>query len=119
MLELAPYLAEGTRRGLLIGEASDPEGPDAPGLLVLSPELAPESMTPGVERWLSELPDGDWEGKQRLPSAVLAVARRAQRSAGGVDAQRDRDRACAVADGAAGSCSTAQRSCRSDRLVPP
>ena len=86
LLELAPYLAEGTRRGLLIGEASDPEGPDAPGLLVLGTDLSPESMTPGVERWLAELPDGDWDRKQRLPSAVLAVARRALRTAGGVDA---------------------------------
>jgi DNA-binding CsgD family transcriptional regulator len=86
LLELAPYLAEGTGRGLLIGEASDPEGPDSPGLLVLGADMSPESMTPGVERWLAELPDGDWEGKQRLPSAVLAVARRALQAAGGVDA---------------------------------
>jgi DNA-binding CsgD family transcriptional regulator len=43
-------------------------------------------MTAGVERWLAELPDGDWEGKQRLPSAVLAVAKRVQRTADGVDA---------------------------------
>jgi DNA-binding CsgD family transcriptional regulator len=85
LLELAPYLAEGTRRGLLIGEASDPEGPDAPGLLVLRADLSPESMTPGVERWLAELPDGDWEGKQRLPSAVIAVARRALSTADCVD----------------------------------
>lgn len=85
LLELAPYLAEGTRRGLLIGEASDPEGPDAPGLLVLGADLSPESMTPGVERWLAELPDGDWEGKERLPSAVTAVARRALSTAEGVD----------------------------------
>jgi hypothetical protein len=27
---VAPYLAEGARRGLLVGEASDPEGPEAP-----------------------------------------------------------------------------------------
>jgi DNA-binding CsgD family transcriptional regulator len=89
LIELAPYLAEGTRRGLLIGEASDPEGPDAPGLLVLGADLSVESMTPGVERWIAELPDGDWEGKQRLPSAVLAVARRALRTAGGIDAPRE------------------------------
>ena len=86
MAELAPHLAEGTRRGLLVGEASDPEGPDAPGLLVLRADGSVESMTPGVERWLAELPDGDWEARQRMPSAVLSVARRALRSAGGVDA---------------------------------
>jgi hypothetical protein len=33
---VAPSLAEGARRGLLVGEAVDPEGPDAPGLVVLS-----------------------------------------------------------------------------------
>jgi DNA-binding CsgD family transcriptional regulator len=86
LLELAPHLAEGTRRGMLIGEASDPEGPNAPGLLVLRADSSIESMTPGIERWLAELPDGDWEAKERLPSAVLAVARRALRTAGGVDA---------------------------------
>ena len=86
VLELAPYLAEGTRRGMLIGEASDPEGPDAPGLVVLRDDSSVESMTPGVEHWLAELPDGNWEAKETLPSAVLAVARRALRTAGGVDA---------------------------------
>jgi DNA-binding CsgD family transcriptional regulator len=39
-----------------------------------------ESTTPGVERWLSELPDGDWDAG-KLPSSVLAVAGRARRIA--------------------------------------
>jgi DNA-binding CsgD family transcriptional regulator len=39
-----------------------------------------ESATPGVERWLQELPDGDWDAG-RLPSSVLAVAGRALRTA--------------------------------------
>ncbi len=77
---VAPYLAEGARRGLLVGEATDPEGPDAPGLVVLSDTWQVKSTTPGVERWMSELPDGDWaEGK--LPSSVLSVAGRALRTA--------------------------------------
>jgi DNA-binding CsgD family transcriptional regulator len=77
---VAPHLAEGARRALLVGEAVDPEGPDAPGLVVLSHTGEVESATPGVERWLQELPDGDWDAG-KLPSAVLAVAGRALRTA--------------------------------------
>ena len=82
---IAPSLAEGARRALLLGEATDPEGPQPPGLLVLSSSWEVESTTPGVERWLSDLPGGDWEAG-RLPPAVLAVAGRALRSAEGRDA---------------------------------
>jgi DNA-binding CsgD family transcriptional regulator len=81
---IAPVLGEGARRALLLGEATDPEGPQAPGLLVLSSDWEVESATPGVERWVSDLPDGDWDAG-RLPSAVLAVAGRALRSADGRD----------------------------------
>jgi DNA-binding CsgD family transcriptional regulator len=81
---IAPVLGEGARRALLLGEATDPEGPQAPGLLVLSSGWEVESATPGVESWVSDLPDGDWDAG-RLPSAVLAVAGRALRSADGRD----------------------------------
>jgi DNA-binding CsgD family transcriptional regulator len=81
MRVIAPHLAEGARRGLLIGEARDPDGPEAPGLLVLDDRWEVESLTPGVEPWLEELPDGDWESRGKLPAAVLAVAGRALRSA--------------------------------------
>jgi DNA-binding CsgD family transcriptional regulator len=77
---IAPSLAEGARRALLVGEAVDPEGPDAPGLIVLSHNGEVESATPGVERWLQALPDGDWDAG-KLPSSVLAVAGRALRTA--------------------------------------
>jgi DNA-binding CsgD family transcriptional regulator len=83
---VAPHLAEGARRGLLVGEASEPEGPDAPGLVVLGHDWSVESLTPGVERWLCELPDGDWEAQGKLPPAVLAVAGRALRTAENNDA---------------------------------
>ncbi len=76
---MAPALAAGVRRALLIGEATDPEGPDAPGLLVLTDDGI-ESTTPGVEHWLSQLPDGDWE-KGRLPTSIQSVAARARRTA--------------------------------------
>ena len=83
---VAPHLAEGARRGLLVGEASQPEGPDAPGLVVLGDDWSVQSLTPGVERWLCELPDGDWQAQGKLPPAVLAVAGRALRTAENKDA---------------------------------
>lgn len=85
---ISQALADGAQRGLLVGEASDPEGPEAPGLVVLGEDWSVESLTPGVERWLAELPDGDWvHGK--LPPAVLSVAGRALRTAEHADAPGD------------------------------
>lgn len=75
---VAASLADGARRGLLIGEATEPEAPDAPGLIVLAPDWTIESATPSVERWLSQLPGGDWNAG-RLPPVVLAVAGQARR----------------------------------------
>lgn len=78
MREAAVFLAEGARRALLFGEATDPEGPQAPGLLVLTADWVVESSTPGTEQWLAELPDSDGV---RLPASVLTVAGQALRSA--------------------------------------
>ena len=84
--QVAPSLGEGARRGLLVGEAADPDGPEAPGLVVLREDWTVESLTPGVERWLAELPDSRWEARGALPPAVLAVAGRALRTAERADA---------------------------------
>lgn len=81
LLAITPQLAEGARRALLVGEAIDPERPDAPGLLILTDRWEIDSTTPGVEHWLAQLPDGDWEAG-RLPSAVLSVAGQAAALAG-------------------------------------
>jgi DNA-binding CsgD family transcriptional regulator len=81
---IGPDLATGARTGLLVGEARDPQWPDSPGLVVLSEAGEVESTTPGVERWLSDLPDGDLDAG-RLPTAVHAVAGRALRTADGSD----------------------------------
>jgi DNA-binding CsgD family transcriptional regulator len=84
--EVAPSLGEGARRGLLVGEATDPDRPEAPGLVILREDWSVESLTPGVESWLGDLPDSQWEQRGILPPAVLAVAGRALRTAEGVDA---------------------------------
>ncbi len=68
---VAPHLAEGIRRGLLAGEAAEPEAPDAPAIVVLAEDLTLESVTPGAQQWLSDLPVLD---RGQLPAAVLSVA---------------------------------------------
>src|SRR5664279_725941 len=49
------------------GEAADPDGPDGPGLVILNSRWAVQSATPGVDRWLDELPDGDMSAGAYLP----------------------------------------------------
>ncbi|MGQ0573928.1 MAG: helix-turn-helix transcriptional regulator [Pseudonocardia sp.] len=83
LLAVAPHLAHGVRRALLVGEATDPEGPDAPGLVVLDAGGEVESRTPGTDRWLADLPDADLDAG-RLPTAVRSVAARALGPARGV-----------------------------------
>lgn len=73
----APHLADGVRRALLVGEATDPEVLDAPGLVVLGAGDEVESRTPGVDRWLAALPDADLDAG-RLPTAVRSVATQAR-----------------------------------------
>jgi DNA-binding CsgD family transcriptional regulator len=77
---LAPHLAEGARRALLVGEATDPDRADGPGLVILTGDWHVESTTAGVDRWLADLPDGNWEAGQ-LPTSIVAVAGRALRTA--------------------------------------
>ncbi len=72
---ISPHLAAGVRRALLIGEATDPEGPHPPGLVILDERWEIDSSTPGTDALLKGLPDGDMEAG-KLPTAVLSVAAR-------------------------------------------
>jgi DNA-binding CsgD family transcriptional regulator len=83
--DVSTHLADGARLSLLIGEASDPDSPTSPGLVVLNDGGEIESVTPGIDRWLNELADGDWQAGDKLPTSVQAVASRALRTATGVD----------------------------------
>ena len=67
-------LAAGARRGLMIGQAWDPEGQAAPGMVVMAPDLTVSSITPPAKRLLAEL--ADWSPGDELPAAVLTVASR-------------------------------------------
>lgn len=70
LLALSPALAEGARQGLLLGQAREPDLPEAPGVVVLDGSFAVESLTPNAAYWLEDLggsPDA-------LPRTIVALA---------------------------------------------
>lgn len=66
-------LAEGARRSLVFGEASEPDWPDGPGLVIVGSDGEISSMTEAGQIWLSRL-FGD---KRTDPVPVLTAARAA------------------------------------------
>lgn len=70
---IAPLLADGMKRGLLMGEALDPDVDLAPGLVVLDSPTEVASMTDRAVTWLRAFPDGDLD-RGVLPTAVSSVA---------------------------------------------
>jgi len=66
----APILAEGARRGLLYGEAVEPDLPDAPGAVVLTADLRVASYTDSALPLLAALGGSPAD----LPAALTAVA---------------------------------------------
>ncbi len=69
-LAAAPMLAEGARQALLAGQATEPDLPEAPGLVVFDDRLDVVSASPTAASWLREL-GGDVDA---LPAPLMAVA---------------------------------------------
>lgn len=80
---IAPHLAEGVRRALLLGEAIEPDWPEGPGLVVVDDRLSVESASATAIRWLEEMKGRDGG----VSTAVLSVAARVR-----TDEQRARAR---------------------------
>jgi DNA-binding CsgD family transcriptional regulator len=74
--QVAVPLAEGARRALTLGEAKEPEGTDAPAIVILDRTWSLESATATARTWVDALPGGDWD-RGRMPPSVLSVASRA------------------------------------------
>jgi DNA-binding CsgD family transcriptional regulator len=74
---LAPLLATGIRRALLVADAQETADGQGPGLLILRDDWTVESMTPGLEELLATLPGGTRDHDGRLPPSVVSVAGRA------------------------------------------
>lgn len=76
---MAPGLAAGARHALLLGQAREPDLPQAPGLVILDERLAVESATPTSPGWLADL-GGTIETP---PASVLVVAGQVLSGSGG------------------------------------
>ncbi|MGZ6388785.1 MAG: helix-turn-helix transcriptional regulator [Ktedonobacterales bacterium] len=88
LARLAPHLAEGLRKALLLGNTGNTTHPavaDEPGLLLLADDLSVMGITSAAEHWLAELAEADWPRGRAVPSAVLAVAARLQALERGAD----------------------------------
>ncbi len=79
---LAPHIAEGLRRALLLSSMSmvDPTAA-GPGVLMLDDDLSVTSMNEQAERWLAELGDPGAGPGDELPVPVYVAASAARRSA--------------------------------------
>jgi DNA-binding CsgD family transcriptional regulator len=72
---VAPHIALGIRAGLVIAALDTAAVAHAPGVVLLTPELAVTGWTPAAEEWLEEL--GFAGGLEaQLPAALLGVAAR-------------------------------------------
>ena len=76
---VAPGLAAGARHALLLGQAREPDLPQAPGLVILDERLCVESATPTSSGWLADL-GGTIETP---PASVLTVAGQVLSGSGG------------------------------------
>jgi DNA-binding NarL/FixJ family response regulator len=73
LAQLVPHIAEGLRKGLLLGHAASAMAPDGPGVLVLAEDLSVVAMTAAAEYWLAELAGAERAGSYALPVAVRSV----------------------------------------------
>ncbi len=76
LARLTPHVAEGLRTALLLESTTGATLPDEPGLLLMAEDLSVVAITPAAERWLAEVAEADWPGKQAVPYAVSAVVGR-------------------------------------------
>jgi DNA-binding CsgD family transcriptional regulator len=72
---LAPYMAEGLRKGIALFSTSEATSTAVgPGIVILGPDLSVRSINPQAERWLADIADADWPNHLELPIPVYAAA---------------------------------------------
>jgi DNA-binding CsgD family transcriptional regulator len=86
---VAPHIAVGLRKALLLTNSTRSQMLDEPGLLILSDDLSVVAITPAAERWLTEVAEADWPRNQSIPYAVTAVVAQLKALERGADAEGD------------------------------
>lgn len=74
---LAPHVAEGVRRAILVERAKAEPAAEGPGIVILGDDRGVVSCNRAGEYWLNELKSGPQPQTEGLPLAVHAVALRA------------------------------------------
>jgi DNA-binding CsgD family transcriptional regulator len=74
---IAPFLADGLRRGIALAAANrdDLVPLDGAGVIVLGPDLSVVSINAPAERWLDDIV-GEWPGNFDVPIPVIGAAAR-------------------------------------------
>ena len=73
LAQLAPHIAEGLRKALLLGNAPSGRTPDGPGVLILTEDLSTVATTASAEYWLMELTEAEAGDRYALPRPVRNV----------------------------------------------
>jgi DNA-binding CsgD family transcriptional regulator len=72
--KIAPHVAEGLRRALMTGPARQSHPALGHGVVILDADGVVSSMNDAAERWLAQIPEGDWPSSCQLPMPLLAAA---------------------------------------------
>jgi DNA-binding CsgD family transcriptional regulator len=73
MAQLAPHIADGLRKALLLDDDPLTTTPDGPGVLILSDDLSIVASTAAAEYWLNELRETEQADRYTLPITVRSV----------------------------------------------
>lgn len=86
---LAPHLAEGLRRSVLLRRPAAAPSPSGPGILVVDDKLSVVSANAAAEWWLADITETDWPGTAELPLPVYAAVAQLARLEGSSGAVSD------------------------------
>jgi DNA-binding CsgD family transcriptional regulator len=84
LAQVAPHIADGLRKSLLLSNISSARTPDGPGVLILNEDLSIAATTDAAEYWLMELADIVRTDRGALPVTVRSVVARLEAVEDGV-----------------------------------